>query len=359
MSPPLNLREYETQARERLPAMVWAYYAGGADDELTLAANARDWERLRLRYRVLVDVSELRLGTTVLGQAVSLPILSAPCAANNLAHPEGELAVARAVAAAGSLQIVSTLATRSLEEIAATGPAPRWFQLYVYRDRGVTRDLIARVERAGYQALCLTVDAPRLGRREREIRSGFHLPPGQRLANLAPYAAGAELTATEGASALARYVESLWDPSLDWSTIAWLREQTRLPILVKGLVTAEDARLAVEHGVAGIVVSNHGGRQLDGAVTGCEALPEVVAAVAGRCEVLVDGGIRRGTDVLKALALGARAVLVGRPYLWALAVDGEVGVSRMFELLREELRLAMTLAGVTSAEQVPRELVVR
>ncbi|MDX1996714.1 MAG: alpha-hydroxy acid oxidase [Thermoanaerobaculia bacterium] len=358
MSPPLNLREYEAQARERLPAMVWAYYAGGADDELTLAKNERDWERLRLRYRVLVDVSEVTLTTTVLGQAVSLPILSAPCAANNLAHPEGELAVARAVAAAGSLQIVSTLGTRSLEEIAASGPAPRWFQLYVYRDRGVTRDLIARAERVGYQALCLTVDAPRLGRREREIRSGFHLPPGQRLANLAPYAAGAELAATAGASALARYVESLWDPSLDWSTIAWLREQTRLPIVVKGLVTAEDARLAVEHGVAGIVVSNHGGRQLDGSVTGCEALPEVVTAVAGRCEVLVDGGIRRGTDVLKALALGARAVLVGRPYLWALAVDGEAGVSRLFELLREELRLAMTLAGVTSAEQVPRELVV-
>jgi 4-hydroxymandelate oxidase len=354
---PLNLREYEALARERLPAMVWAYYAGGADDEITLVENSRAWERLRLRPRVLVDVARVELSTTVLGVPVSMPILSAPCACNNLAHPEGELAVARAVAAAGTIQVVSTLSTRSLEEIADTVAAPRWFQLYVYKDRSVTRSLVERAERAGYRALCLTVDAPRLGRREREIRNGFHLPPGQQLATLAPYAAG-ELTAAEGASALARYVESLWDPSLDWSTIGWLREQTGLPIVVKGLVTAEDARLAVEHGVDAIVVSNHGGRQLDGAITGCEALPEVVAAVDGRIEVLVDGGIRRGTDVLKALALGARAVLVGRPYLWALAVAGEEGVGHLFELLREELRLAMTLAGQPTVTGVGRGLVV-
>ena len=265
--------------------------------------------------------------------------------------------MARGAGAAGTIMAVSTLATSSLEEVAAAAAGPLWFQLYVYKDRGVTEMLVKRAEAADYKALVLTVDAPYLGRRERDIRSGFGLPPGLIVANFAGHARADQPGMDPGASGLAVYAANQLDSTLTWESVEWLRSITRLPVLVKGILTAEDAREAVALDVAGVIVSNHGGRQLDGAVAGIEALPEIVEAVAGRALVLVDGGIRRGTDVLKALALGADATLMGRPALWALAADGAAGVERALGLLREELRLAMGLAGCKSVIDVSRALV--
>jgi 4-hydroxymandelate oxidase len=356
MPPPVNLHELEALARERLPAMVYDYYAGGAQDEVTIDENRRAWEAIRLRPRVLVDVGHVDCTTTVLGRQIALPVLTAPCGFNGLAHAEGECAVARAAAGAGTIQVVSTVATTSLEDVAAAAPGPRWFQLYCYRDREVTRALVQRAERAGYEALCVTVDVPFLGRREREIRTGFHLPPGVTLKNLEPYAV-AEMAAAERDSALRKYVNALWDPTLDWKAIDWLRSITRLPLVLKGILTGEDALIAVEHGAAAVIVSNHGGRQLDGSVSTAYALHEVVPAVAGRVDVLVDGGIRRGSHVVAALALGARAVLVGRPYLWGLAVDGEEGVRRVLDGFRNEVVLAMALCGRQRVADVDGSLI--
>lgn len=358
MSLPLNLAEYEALAGARLEPSVWSYYAGGADDEVTLRENPLAWQRLRLRPRVLVDVTNPDTSTTVLGETMAMPVLTAPCALNRLAHPDGELAVARATASAGVIQVLSTVSSTSLEEVAAASNGKRWFQLYCYTDREITADLVRRAESAGYSAICLTVDLPVLGRREREIRDGFTAPDGITMRNLEPYAKDV-MPEAAGHTALARYVSERWDARLTWDVIPWLRSVTRLPIVVKGILTAEDARVAVHHGVDAIIVSNHGGRQLDTVPTGAEALPGVVAAVAGKCEVLVDGGIRRGTDVVKAIALGARAVLIGRPYLWGLAVDGEAGVARVLQLLRDEIALAMALAGRPTVPELDATLVVR
>jgi 4-hydroxymandelate oxidase len=354
---PLNIDDYERLAAETLPRMVYDYYAGGADDEITVRENRAAWQRLALRPRVLVDVTTRDLTTTVLGQPVSCPILTAPCAFNSLAHPDGELAVARATSARGMLQVVSTAATHSLEEVAAAVPqGQRWFQLYCYKDRGVTRALVDRATAAGYRALCLTVDAPFVGRRERDMRNRFGLPPGLRWKNLEPY--GFDLMdQTWDGSALVKYIETIWDAGVTWESVDWLRSLTPLPIVLKGVLTAEDARLAAECGVQGIVVSNHGGRQLDSAVATAVALDEIATAVRDRVELFVDGGIRRGGDVLKALALGARAALIGRPYLWGLALGGEEGVGRVLDLLRAELDLSLSLAGYNSVRGVTRSLV--
>jgi 4-hydroxymandelate oxidase len=354
MTEPLNLHEYEQLARERLPQMVYDYYAGGAGDEITVRENEQAWARVRLRPRVLVDVSACDLGTTVVGQPVSMPLITAPCALNALAHPEGELAVARAAAAAGIVQVLSTLSSYRMEDVATASEGKRWFQLYCYRDRAITRELVERAEAAGFVALCVTVDVPVPGPRERDARNRFIVPPNVRVANLAYLV----LDSADG-SALLKYVSDQFDPSLTWEALDWLRDLTRLPIVVKGILTAEDARLAVQHGVAGIVVSNHGGRQLDSVVATCDTLPEVVDAVAGQAEVFVDGGIRRGTDVLKAIALGARAVLIGRPYLWGLAADGEAGVRRMLNLLRDEFHLSMALAGCPKISDISATVITR
>lgn len=351
---PVNLNEYEALARERLTPMVYDYFAGGANDEVTLTENLRAWQRLRLQPRLLADVSQIDAATTVLGQRLSMPVLTAPCSFNGLAHPEGECAVARATAAAGICQIVSMTASTSIEAIAASGRGLRWFQLICFRDREITRDLVRRAEAAQCTALCLTVDQPLQGRRERDLRNNFHLPPGITMKNLEPYAADQFSAAS---SPLAQFVDTMFDARLTWEVVSWLRSITPLPILVKGILTAEGANRALEHGAAGVIVSNHGGRQFDCVVSTCAALPAVVDAVGGRGEVLVDAGIRRGTDVLKALALGVRAVIVGRPYLWALAVDGEAGVSRMLELLRQEIVLAMGLAGRRSIGEIDRALI--
>lgn len=352
MTEPLNLHDYEQLARERLPQMVYDYYAGGAGDEITVRENEQAWARLRLRPRVLVDVSACDLSTTIIGQPVSMPLMTAPCALNALAHPEGELAVARAAAAAGIVQVLSTLSAYRMEDVATASEGKRWFQLYCYRDREITRELVERAEASGFVALCVTVDVPVPGPRERDARNRFKVPPNVRVANLAHL-----VPDTADGSALLKYVSDQFDPSLTWEALDWLRGITRLPIVVKGILTAEDARLAVRHGVAGIGVSNHGGRQLDSVVATCDALPEVVDAVAGKVAVFVDGGIRRGTDLLKAIALGAQAALIGRPYLWGLAVDGEAGVRRVLTLLRDDLRLSMALAGCQRISDISRALV--
>lgn len=356
---PVNAQDYETLARELLPQMVYDYYAGGSEEESSVYDNRASWGRIRLRPRMLVDCTSVDMTTTILGTPVAMPLMTAPCAFNRLAHPDGELAVARATAEAGIIQVVSTMATCTLEEVAQAAPqGQRWFQLYVYRDRAVTEMLVSRAEAAGYTTLCLTVDTPIAGRRERDIRNGFGLPAGVKIANLDAAAMGKLAPADQGETGLQRYIAGLWDAALTWESVEWLKTITRLPIVVKGILTGEDAALAVEHGVAGIVVSNHGGRQLDGAIAPCDALAEVVAAVGDRAEVYVDGGVRRGTDILKALALGARAVLIGRPYLWALTVSGEAGVSHLLNLLREELSISMALAGRPTIADIDRKLLV-
>jgi isopentenyl diphosphate isomerase/L-lactate dehydrogenase-like FMN-dependent dehydrogenase len=352
---PINLFEYEPLAQARLDSSAYDYFAGGAEDELTLRENRAAFARIKLRPRVLVDVSRIDLATTVLGTPIGMPIMIPPMAYHRMATPEGELATARAAGAAGTLMAVSTLATTTLEEVAAAATGPLWFQLYVYKDRSVSESLVRRAEAAGYRALVLTVDVPVLGRREADERNGFGLPAPLRMAN---FTGREEARPTEpGVSALTLHTLAEFDPSLTWEALDWFRSITRLPVVVKGILTHEDAALAVAHGASAIVVSNHGGRQLDTATASIEALPEVVEAAARRCEVYLDGGVRRGTDVLKALALGARAVFVGRPILWGLAVDGEDGARHVLELLRHELELDMALAGRPTLASIDRSLV--
>jgi 4-hydroxymandelate oxidase len=350
----MNLTDLERLAEAQLPPMAWDYYASGADDELTLRRNVAAWRELALHYRVLVDVSTRDLRTTVLGQPVSMPILVAPTAFHRLAHPDGELASVQGAGDAGTAFVLSTLSTTRVEDVLAAAAGPVWFQLYVYKDRGATEALVHRVEAAGARALVVTVDAPLLGRRERDVRNRFALPATLQCENLA---GGAEVVAGAIAdSGLAAYFASLLDPSLSWADIEWLRARTRLPIVVKGLVRPDDARRAVDAGCAAVVVSNHGGRQLDTSPATADVLGACVDAVAGAAEVFVDGGVRRGTDVVKALALGARAVLVGRPVLWGLAAGGRPGVAAALEILRRELDLAMALCGCASVGSITRDL---
>jgi 4-hydroxymandelate oxidase len=353
---PLNLAELEALARERLPQMAWDYYASGADDETCVERNRTAYARIALHYRVLVDVARRELATVVLGERCALPVLVAPTAFHGLAHADAELASVRAAGDAGTIFVLSTLSNTPVEAVCAAATSPVWFQLYVYRDRAATEALVRRVEAAGCRALVLTVDAPLLGRRERDVRNHFALPAQLGVANL--LAAGyAKLPAAEGESGLAAYVAQLLDPSLGWDAIGWLRSITKLPIVVKGIVRADDAARAIAAGAAAIVVSNHGGRQLDASPATIDVLARVVDAVAGRGEVLVDGGVRRGTDVVKALALGARAVLVGRPILWGLAVGGRAGAATALAILRRELDLAMALCGCPTIADVARDLV--
>jgi len=351
-----NLLELEEMARAKIPRGTFDYIAGGAEDEISLRRNREAYVRWALRPRVLMDVSKRDTSTTVLSTRISTPVLVAPTAFHALVHPEGEVATARGTASAGTLMVASTISTKTLEEIAESIAAPRWFQLYVYRDRRVTEQLIHRAAKAGYRALVVTVDTPVLGRREKDERNAFTLPPGMDLANLRA-AKLDRLPSTEGGSAFARYAAELLDPSLTWRDLDWMKSVSPLPVLVKGIMTSEDAALAADHGADAIIVSNHGGRQLDSTMGTLDALPEVVAAVRGRMEVYMDGGIRRGTDVLKALALGARAVLVGRPVLWGLALDGAEGVRAVLDHLRMELETAMALVGRASVAQIDASLV--
>lgn len=354
MEEPINLLDYESLASEKLPRPALDYYAGGAWDELTVRNNRTAFAGYRLRPRMLVDVSRRDLRGSILGQAVTAPILIAPTAFHCLAHPQGEVATARAASAFGTILVLSTLSTRSMEEVAqGGGGGPRWFQLYVHRDRGLTRALVERAEAAGYSALCLTVDAPVLGVREKDRRNSFTLPAGMSLANLR----NIKVPECEGESALFAYVAQQFDPSLTWRDIDWLRSITKLPVAVKGILRADDAARAVDHGASAIVVSNHGGRQLDGAIATIDAVGEVCAAAGHTTEVLMDGGVRRGTDVLKALALGAKAVLIGRPVLWGLAVNGEAGVLHVLQILKDELDASMALCGCPLVKDIDRSLI--
>ncbi|WP_420125960.1 alpha-hydroxy acid oxidase [Longimicrobium sp.] len=341
---PASCEALEPAARAVLSEAAYHYYAGGADDETTLRANRAAFERFYLRPRVLRDVSEVDTSVELLGERLSMPILLAPTAFQRLAHAEGEKASARAARAAGTLMVASTLSTTPIEEVAAAAPGPLWFQLYVFRQRDITRALVERAEAAGCTAICLTVTVPVQGNRERDTRTGFRLPPELEMANFAGLRQAAFPDDAAG-SGLAAFIGREFDPTLTWGAVEWLRSITRLPIVLKGIVTPEDAALAVEHGADAVIVSNHGGRQLDCAEPTLLALPRVAQAVAGRIPVLMDGGIRRGTDVAKALALGARAVLVGRPVLWGLAVDGQAGVERVLDMLGGELRRTLALLG--------------
>ncbi|GHI10515.1 2-hydroxy-acid oxidase [Streptomyces cellostaticus] len=346
----VTLDDYYTAARSLVEPAAWDYIDGGSGDETTLRENLAGYRRYRLRPRVLVDVSRCDMRTTLLGSPVALPIAVAPTGFHGLVTSEAESACARAAGEVGALMVVSTFATTRLEDVARAARGPLWMQLYVFRDRTVSEDLVKRAEAVGYRALVVTVDAPVRGRRVRDLRNAFALPPGLAPANFPDIPADG--SSAELAAQLARHI----DPAFSWDDLAWLRSLTRLPIVLKGVLTAEDAAHAAELGVAAIVVSNHGGRQLDGSVTALDALPEVVSAVAGRCEVLVDGGVRRGSDALVALALGARAVLVGRPVLWGMAVSAAEGARDVLSILGAELETAMALCGRTDLASVDASL---
>lgn len=359
---PVNVYEYHELAKKKLPAMVYGYYGSGADDMQTLKDNEDGFKRLRFRPRVLIDVSRQDLTARILGTSCSFPLVLAPTAMQRMAHPEGELATARAAAAQGVIMGLSSWSTTSLEDVEHETPgAPKWFQLYVYKDRAITLELVRRAEKMGFLAIALTVDTPRLGRREADIKNQFSLPPHLTMANFAsvdPSREQGKMGKAAG-SGLAAYVASLIDQSLSWKDIQWLKQNTTIPILAKGIETGEDAILAMEAGCAGIIVSNHGARQLDGVISTIDALEEVVTAVRGRIPVFIDSGVRRGTDIVKALALGASGACIGRPYVWGLSVAGQQGVEHVIQMLRNEFALAMALCGCTKVEDIKREMVIR
>jgi 4-hydroxymandelate oxidase len=349
------LHEFEASARLAMEPGAFDYVAGGAGDELTLADNVAAWRRYQLRPRVLVDVSEVDAATTLLGEPVAMPVAVAPMAVHGLAHPDGEVATARGAAAAVVPFTLSTTSSRSIEEVAeGAADATRWFQLYVQRDPGRSRELVERAAAAGYGALVLTVDLPRLGYRDRDRRSGFRLPP---LGNFAPSepATHAQGIHADGFAML----DAQGDVGLTWDELAEMRSWSAMPFVLKGIITVEDARLAADHGVDAIVVSNHGARQLDRVAAPIDVLADIVDTVDGAVEVLVDGGVRRGIDIAIALAMGARGVLVGRPIMWALATGGEAGVMRALAILREEFEIALALLGAATPKDVTRGHVER
>jgi 4-hydroxymandelate oxidase len=336
-----SLPDYERVARERMSEQSYAFVAGGAADELTLRANREAYDRILLNPRVLVDVSRLDTRVTILGRALPHPILLAPTGYHRLLHPDGEVGTAQGASAAGATFVLSSFSTTAVEDVAAATRSPLWFQMYVQPDRGFTRELVRRVEAAGCQALCLTVDTPSIGARDRMARAGFAVPPGMVEENVR----------RPGAPAPA-----LLDPSLSWKDVEWLRSFAKVPVLLKGVLNADDAARGLEAGAAGIIVSNHGARNLDTVPATIQALPRVVERIEGRIPVLVDGGIRRGTDVVKALALGANAVLIGRPYLYGLTVGGGEGVTRVVGILRSELEMAMALTGRPTIALIDRSV---
>jgi 4-hydroxymandelate oxidase len=345
----VSLDDYEAIARTRLGAAAWAYFAGGAADERTIAWNREAFDRLRLRGRVLADMSRATTRVTLLGEALDYPILLAPVALQRLAHPDGECETARAASAMRALMVVSTEASVPIEDIARASQAPLWFQLYVQHDRGFTEDLVRRAEAAGYRALVLTVDAPVTGARHRLQRMGASLPPGIDAVNLR----GARQPDVQPASLVdSALFGGFLSTAATWKDVEWLLARTRLPVVLKGISSDIDAEEAVKVGAKAIAVSNHGGRTLDTLPAAIDMLPPIADRVAGSVPLVVDGGIRRGTDVLKALALGATAVMIGRPYVYGLAVAGGTGVAHVLGLLRTELEIAMTLTGCASPDAI-------
>jgi 4-hydroxymandelate oxidase len=349
----INVADFERVAAEKLEAGVLGYFAGGAGDEVTLRDNRTHFDAIRLKPRVLRDVSKLDTSSTLFGQRLEYPILLAPTAYHKITHPEGELATARGAGAAHATMCVSTFATTSIEDVAKSATAPLWFQLYVQADRGFTKALVQRAEAVGCRALLVTCDSPVIGIRNRETRAGFRLPPGIERENLKGLTGGASSVAHVDESTI---FSGILDPTLTWAGIEWIRSFAKIPVILKGILSPEDAVLAVGHGADGIVVSNHGARNLDTLPATIDALPGVVQAVGGRIPVLMDGGIRRGTDVVKALALGAKAVFIGRPYLWGLSVGGADGVQNVLRILRSEFQSAMALCGHTSLATIDRSV---
>jgi 4-hydroxymandelate oxidase len=354
----VNLPEFEALAKEALPKPVFDHLSGGTDDEVTLRENLEAFRRLQILPRVLKDVTNRNVATTVLGQSISFPVILAPITCLRRFHPQGELAVARAAASAETIYTVSTGACFGFDEIAKASRGPFWLQLYAYRDKGITKGLVERAETAGYSAICLTVDVPIGGRRERDLRNNYFYPKamlyetlkGLGLKGFSPKMSDEQLLAFSARELTV---------ALTWNYLEWLKSITKLPILLKGILSTDDALRAVSSGMQGIVVSNHGGRQLDRSPAAIDVLHEIATAVDGRIELLVDSGVRRGTDVLCALALGAKAVLLGRPYVWALAVEGERGVSRVLSMLRGEFDAAMALTGCSSVAEIDARLIRR
>lgn len=341
----LRLDEFEELARTKMDPAAYAYYAGGAADEITVARNVAAFEAKQLLPRVLVDVSQLDPSTTMLGTEVSMPVGIAPNAGQGLADPEGECATARAAAKAGVVMCLSTFSSRSMDDVAASSDGPQWFQLYVHKDRGVAKDMIERAVQVGYQAIVLTVDLPVGGYRERELRTPFRSSQQQAFPNMP--------VDTTGMSIL-ELLDGLINSAVTWDDLEWVRSISGLPLVIKGVMASDDAARCVEYGADAIVVSNHGGRQLDRTPATIDVLEDVVAAGEGGCEVYLDGGIRRGTDVVTALALGARAVFLGRPYLYALAAGGEAGVTLCLDLLKAEILNAMALLGAPTIADITR-----
>lgn len=347
---PVNLFEYEDIAKQKLSPTAYAYYSSGIGDNITLHDNRRVYDDIQLLPHVLRDVSQRDLSTTILGQQLDFPVVIAPMAMAALAHPDKEFGIAKSAKEFGIPMCLSTLSTTRMEYMPATG-VNSWFQLYVHKDRGLTRELVNRAEASGFTALVVTVDVPVSGYREYMVRNPLVLPDGVNLETLIDY------WNPETYPNVSAYVASQFDASLTWDDIEEFTAQTKLPVLVKGVLRADDAREALKRGVAGIVVSNHGGRQLDTVPATIDVLPDIAEAIDGRCDLLVDGGIRRGTDIVKALALGAKAVMLGRPILWGLAVDGQAGVADVLTILRREYDIALALVGCTSSTAIPRDVV--
>lgn len=352
MPGPVNVEEFEAVARSKMPPASYDYYAGGAEDEITLRENREAFRRLRLAFRVLVDVSERDMRADLLGVPMASPILLAPTALHRMAHPDGELATSRAAAATGSLMCLSSISSTPMEDVAAAAPeGRRWFQLYHMGDRRKTESLVQRAVSSGYEAIVVTVDTPVLGRRERDLRYSKVIPDDVRAVHFDPEPEGHRPPDEE--RSLGTYINQ---PFLTWDDLAWLRSLTSLPLIPKGVVRPDDAKRAIDEGAAGIWISNHGGRQLDTSIATADAVRPIAEAVAGQVPLIVDGGIRRGTDVIKALALGANAVAIGRPQLWGLAADGEDGVRAVLDMLRNELSVAMALAGCKTLADIDESL---
>lgn len=352
----VNLADFEEWAKKQLPRALFEHAAGGAGDEITLRDNVVAFERLQIIPRVLRDVTERKTGTTILGQPISFPVLIAPIACLRRFHPQGELAVVRAASKAGTISIISTGACYDFKEIAKAARGAAWLQLYAYRDKTVTQGLVQGAEAAGYKAICITVDVPVDGNRERDLRNRYYYPREMLYRNLKGLGVRGVSRKMNDAELLA-FADRELRVALTWKYLEWLKTITQLPLLLKGILSPQDAARAVSSGVNGIVVSNHGGRQLDGSPASIDALPDVAKAVDGRIEILLDSGVRRGTDVLRAVALGAKAVLLGRPCAWALSVDGERGVSRALEILYKEFSTAMALAGCASVSEITADLI--
>ena len=366
-----SIADLRRAAKRRLPQAVFDYMDGAAEDEVTLYRNQADFGRYELLPRFLVDVGNVDLSTRVLGADIDVPFILAPTGMSRLFHYTGERAVAGAARKAGTMYSLSSVATTSIEDVAGTGDGAKMLQLYVWRDRGILKDFIQRAKASGYTALCLTVDLPMAGQRERDLKNGFTVPPQIRLSNIVDTLLRPDwlldfltsprmklenvLTHTDAAQNLfsvIEYTTSQFDPTLTWDDMAWMIEEWGGPFAIKGILTAADARRAVETGVTAVVLSNHGGRQLDHGPSPVSVLPEVVDALGDRVEIILDGGIRRGTDVIKALSLGARAVMIGRAYLFGLGAGGEAGVDRALELLTGEIRRNMALLGCPSVQQL-------